>query len=463
MKADFISIIDELLKTFEKWLISDENEKNDLDTIVVSFITKYWEYFNIDFFRSIFNAYYLRDKNLDSTKLTKQFISHRISSEKEDNRTRFNNLDQRSSYNIQRESGIIESEINELLEHDQNMLWYTIFKIFKEKIIDVTDSNLLHFRIDILQNTPMLKDTITKKQIDEYLYTYRSQLSTEMLYSLIDSEKWDETLKSIINNPVNTKKKMDICLFVMEYHYDNYSSYMPKIFEACINCMKEKIWSKDSIYWLSCSVERLKMLYSYYNDNKTLINPELDVEWAFETYSELFVQEDFYWSDLVGLAVWDLPNCFIKMWFNWYIQRILEVKNLDEIDNWLQESWIINNLFYDTINQSLLDDIWHINELIFDWWMNLIRQYEKKFPFLVRQILYSDLNIRLYWYNADRWEVSKWSISELKKIKKELIWSCSEQKLEEWKQQITEIQFWWDNIDDNSEKDNWLMREERPF
>lgn len=450
MKQDFLSIIDDLLKIYEKSFFSYENiikiiqvdnewrnfrkitnyplevknKENEINWEIDEFINKFQEYFNIDLFRTIFNnAYWLKNEWTDNTKLIKEYISSEIALEKEDKRTRseyWNN--QKSIYNLENERNKCKYEIDKLLWYDKNLFWYTIFKIFKQKISEIKDLNHLPYWIEILQKTPIFKDTITKTEINNYLFKYKDQISTEMIFWLLGSDKWGETLEEILKNPKNTTQKMDVCLFILEYEKDKYALYMPRIFEACISCMKDKI----SNGWIWCNIKDLIRIYQYYRENKVKINPELDVEWTFEIYSELYTPEDFY-HDRNLLYTWELPVTYVKIAFSWCIEMIMNMKNLDDVDWWLQQNWIINVFFEN--NFCLLDEINQIKEKIYELKSEISSDYINKYSSIIRRILYWELNLRLYWddkklHNLHLLNIRK-AKNELDLIGKELIWDSN--------------------------------------
>lgn len=454
MKQDFLSIIDDLLKIYEKSFFSYENMlkiiqaynewnnfiktinytleikniENKINWEIKLFISEYKEYFNIDLFRTIFNnAYWLKNEWTNNTKIIKEYISAQIALEKEDKRTRWVKWKKINSiYNIESENNKCKSDINKLLWYDENLFWYTIFKIYKQKIDEIKDLSHLPYWIEILQKTPIFKDTITKTEIYNYLFKYKNQISTEMLFWLICSDKWEETLKEILDNPENTTQKMDICLFIMEYEKDKYALQMPKIFESCITCMKDKIWSSYSNDWTWCNIRDLIRIYQYYKENKVKINPELDVEWTFEIYSELYTPEDFY-HDRNLLYTWELPVTYVKIAFSWCIEMIMNMKNLDDVDCCLQQNWIINVFFEN--NFCLLDEINQIKEKIYELKSEISSDYINKFSSIIRRILYWELNLRLYWddkkiYNLHLLNIRK-AKNELDLIGKELIWNSN--------------------------------------
>jgi hypothetical protein len=245
---------------------------------------------------------------------------------------------------------------------------------------------------------------------------------------------------------------MDAIIFVMEHYEERYSSYIPKLFEVYISWMKDKIKTSNPFRW----TDDLRKIYKYYKENKATINPELDVEWVFENYSKLFKPEDFD-SDLSSLHCWDLPMSYIKIAFSWSVKKILDIRSTDDVEVWLNDDWVINVLLSKIYNHHWLpglsekihlsnNEIYELQKLGYNLQDGLeMPDYIKKYTSLIRKILYSELNQRIYWENE---KIREWLTKKYIEAKKELdpmIWKLL------WFPEEVPINFWWDIEPDTGE------------
>ncbi len=419
-----------------------EIEKKELETELSSltdwFISKYQEYFSIDLFKNIFVTHSTSEENTDIIKWKKNYISNQIALRIDFDRIK--GFDNNSHYNIQLERSMCEWEIDKLLSYDENLLWYVIFQIFKQKVLKLENSDHLIYFVEVLQSTKIFTNTITWVEIDNFLFNHREQLNEGMYFKLIDSDKWEEILQEIISNPGNSTRKMNTIIFVMEHFEEKYESYMPKLLEVYISWMIDKKWISDSYFWIWCSIDDLIIIYKYYKENKAKINPELDVEWVFENYRELFKAEDFK-GELNQLYNWDLPVSYIKIAFSWFVKQILDIQDTIDVEAWLYDGWVINVLlsnndhwFPEQIDLSN-DEINNLIELGYDSQDGLkMTDFIKRYTFLIRKILYSELNQRIYW---DDEKISESltknyirSKEELLPMMRKLLWFPEEEKFD---------------------------------
>ncbi len=448
IKWEFISIIDWLLKTYENQHILEIN------ILIDWFISEYQEYFNILLFGDIFGPHFLSDENPNTTKKIRNYISHKIARQKDDNRTKYMH-DTISSYNIQNESAKCKWEIDKLLSYDENLLWYVIFKIFWQKIGDIENLNSLLSWVEILQKTWVFTDTITKVEIDDFLFKHREQLNIKMYLWLISSDRWGEVVQEIISTPEITTRKMDAIIFIMEYYKDKYKTYIPKLFKVYISWMKNKIKTSNSFRW----IDNLRKIYKYYKENKATINPELDVEGAFENYSGLFKTEDFR-GDLDKLHCWDLPVSYIKMAFSWFVKDILDIQDTIDVEVWLSDGWAINVLLSNVdhwfpeqieLSNDEIGNLQEIGENLQDGLRD--SDYIKRYTSLIRKILYSELNQRIYWDNE---KIREWLTKNYITAKKEL-YSIMWELL--WYPEEKEFDFSnnnsWRDIEPNTKEEEW--------
>lgn len=395
IKQEFLDFIDPFLVVIESSIIDSLNKRqislklNAFDRLyfkstniiicdIQEFVNKYGHVFNGDVFRNIFDRnssfHYMQSGSVNAEV---ERLIEVIANEYRKSLMTYG-WSNKELYEDERAENECKWKLQNLAGEDKNIPWYIVLKLFRKRLEETEDIHSFFYYIASIQNSVLFKWTDFEKNLNEFLSKYAlSLLSTNQVCKLLDTEKWEEIVQKIISSPIKKEVQFDFCLFIMEYHSKKYTKYLPQIFEICIEWLKNKL----QVPWVisskpePISLNNIKMLYEYYSENRKTINPHLDVEWAFESYWDLYCVEDFEHQD--NLSAWLMPLSYVKKWFRWTISTLLKSIKNEEKEN-------SSSQIHDMLGRMRIPGLfeYHLRDLNIDpyfEWMNpeLFKEYHE--------------------------------------------------------------------------------------